>query len=135
MPFDKTNEFINKFSDWARTQADVTALALVGSYARNAATGNSDIDLVVITAQPNKYLKDLSWIQPFGRVGRHQIEDYGKLTSIRVWYIDGPEVEYGITDKSWAALPLDEGTREVIAGGMRILFEKEKILSRHQAGA
>ena len=105
----------------------------MGSYARNAATETSDVDLVLITSQPDNYLMDLNWIQRFGQVDRHQLEDYGKLTSVRVWYIDGPEVEYGITDKSWAALPLDEGTREVLAGGMRVLFEKEKILSRHQA--
>jgi hypothetical protein len=77
---------------------------------------------------------ELSWIQLFGHVDRHQIEDYGKLTSVRVWYKDDPEVEYGISDKSWAALPLDEGTREVITGGMRVIFEKENILSRHQTG-
>jgi predicted nucleotidyltransferase len=89
MSLNKTEVLINKFTEWARTQPDVTALALVGSHARNAATETSDIDLVVITAQPNKYLMDLSWIRPFGRVDRHQIEDYGKLTSIRVWYEDG----------------------------------------------
>ena len=29
----------------------------------------------------------------------------------------------------WAALPLDEGTRRVVADGMRILFERGPILS------
>jgi len=135
MSLNTTEELINKFTGWARTRPDVAALALVGSYARNAANETSDVDLVLVTRQPDKYLMDLTWIQRFGQVGRHQLEDYGKLTSVRVWYKDGPEVEYGITDKSWAALPLDEGTREVIAGGMRVLFEKGKILSRHQSGA
>jgi predicted nucleotidyltransferase len=134
MSLNNINEFINKFSDWAQTQPDVAALALVGSYARNTATETSDIDLVMITGQPDKYLTDLSWIRHFGQVNRYQIEDYGKLTSVRVWYKDGSEIEYGITDKSWAALPLDAGTREVIEGGMRIIFEKENILSRYQSG-
>ena len=135
MSLNTTEELINKFTGWARTRPDVAALALVGSYARNAANETSDVDLVLVTRQPDKYLMDLTWIQRFGQVDRHQLEDYGKLTSVRVWYKDGPEVEYGITDKCWAAPPLDEGTREVIAGGMRVLFEKEKILSRHQSGA
>ena len=132
MALDKSIEFINEFADWAHTKPDISAIALVGSHARNTATETSDIDLVMITSLPDNYLKDLSWILGFGRIERYQIEDYGRLTSVRVFYKDGPEVEYGITDKSWATLPLDEGTREVISGGMRILFDKENILSRHQ---
>jgi predicted nucleotidyltransferase len=120
--------------DWCTAQPDIMALALVGSYARNCATKTSDVDLVIITNQPDHYLKELNWAQSFGQVGRQQIEDYGKLTSIRVWYKDGIDVEYGITDESWAALPLDEGTREVISGGMRVLFERGNILSQHLIG-
>jgi hypothetical protein len=55
--------------------------------------------------------------------------------SVRVWYLDGLEVEYGITDEDWASTPLDEGTRQVIADGMVVLFEQEDMLSRHQGMA
>jgi len=129
---DKVNQFLNEFTAWAHAQSDIEAVALIGSYARNTATATSDVDLVVITSQPSSYLKNLGWIQRFGQIRRQQIEDYGQLTSIRVWYTDGREVEYGITDESWAALPLDEGTQRVISDGMRVLFEREPILSRHQ---
>jgi predicted nucleotidyltransferase len=127
----KVNQFLSKFSNWCIAQPAIIALALIGSYARDTATESSDVDLVVIVNQPSRFLKDLSWIHGFGQMERYQIEDYGKLTSIRVWYKNGIEVEYGITDESWAALPLDEGTREVISGGMRVLFERGNILSRH----
>ena len=53
------------------------------------------------------------------------------MTSIRVWYSDGLEVEYGITDERWTAVPLDEGSRQVIADGMQVLFERGTVLSRH----
>jgi len=119
---DKVNRFLNEFTEWARAQSDIEAVALVGSYARNAATETSDVDLVVIVHQPDKYLRSTEWIQRFGQVHRQQIEDYGLLISIRVWYTDGREVEYGITDENWVALPLDEGTQKVIADGMRILY-------------
>ena len=132
MPADKVNQFLNEFTDWVQTQSDIEAVALVGSYARNTATETSDVDLVVITSQPSSYLRNLDWIQRFGQIHQQQIEDYGKLKSIRVWYTDGCEVEYGITDESWAALPLDEGTQGVISDGMRVLFEREPVLSRHQ---
>jgi len=133
MPSERVDQFLSKFSDWCAAQPDIVGLALVGSYARDTATETSDVDLVVITNHPDYYLKDLTWAQSFGQVERQQIEDYGKLISIRVWYKNGLEVEYGITDESWAALPLDEGTREVITGGMRVLFERGNILSRHLA--
>jgi len=91
--------FLNAFVDWAAVQGDVHAIALVGSYARGAARDDSDIDLVLLTDQPQKYLEELKWIESFGRLEKRQTEDYGKLTSVRVWYRDGVEVEYGITTK------------------------------------
>ncbi len=128
----RVNRFLNRFTDWARARSDISGLALVGSYARNTPTETSDVDLVLITTQPDHYLTDPGWIHYFGQVDRWQVEDNGRLTSIRVWYKDSLEVEYGVTDESWAALSLDEGTREVISGGLQVLFERGNILSRHQ---
>jgi predicted nucleotidyltransferase len=125
------HDFIDAFVDWASTQADVHAVALVGSYARGAARDDSDIDLVLLTDQPQKYLEDSDWPERFGRVEKYQIEDYGKLTSLRVWYLGGLEVEYGISTPDWAAQPLDSGTQEVIADGMLVLFERSVLLSPH----
>lgn len=90
---DHIRDFLNAFVHWASLQEDVQAIALVGSYARE----DSDIDLVILTNQPRKYLDKLNWIENFGALLKSQIEDYGKLTSIRVWYQNGQEVEYGIT--------------------------------------
>jgi len=97
----KTAEHIRNFLDtfvpWASAQEDIQAIALVGSYARGAARDDSDIDLVLLTDEPQKYLEDLKWMERFGPVEKHQTENYGKLISIRVWYQNGVEVEYGIT--------------------------------------
>ncbi|MBK6432660.1 MAG: nucleotidyltransferase domain-containing protein [Anaerolineae bacterium] len=134
MPFDKVHRFLNEFVEWAEMQPDIQAVALVGSHARNAATESSDVDLVVITRQPDEYLRRTEWAQRFGQVLHHHIEDYGLLISLRVWYADGPEVEYGLTDERWSALPLDKGTQRVITDGMRILFERTPILSGVQPG-
>jgi predicted nucleotidyltransferase len=128
---DHIRGFLDAFVDWASDQSDVQAIALVGSYARGAARADSDIDLVILTDQPKEYLDSLEWAERFGSVEKHQTEDYGKLISIRVWYQNGPEVEYGITRPDWAATPLDAGTREVISGGMIVLFERGILLSRH----
>jgi predicted nucleotidyltransferase len=128
----RVEEFLKEFSDWTFAQDDIKAVALIGSYARHTATETSDVDLVIITTRPREYLQDQRWTRQFGTVEKQQIEDYGLLTSLRVWYMDGPEVEYGITDEKWSALPLDRGTRQVIKDGIRIIFERETILSRHE---
>ncbi|HEY3476288.1 MAG TPA: nucleotidyltransferase domain-containing protein [Anaerolineales bacterium] len=123
--------FLDPFIAWASEQPDVQGVALVGSYARGEARDDSDIDLVILTEQPQKYLDGLKWTERFGIVEKTQTEDYGKLTSLRVWYQNGLEVEYGITEPDWASVPLDAGTREVILGGMIVLFERGMLLSKH----
>jgi len=132
MTTNKINHFLEDVTNWASKQPDIQALALVGSYARDAAKETSDVDLVLIVADRSLYLQDTSWVQQFGSVKEQQIEDYSLLISVRVFYMDGLEVEYGITDERWSAVPLDEGTRRVTADGMRVLFERGNILSRHQ---
>jgi predicted nucleotidyltransferase len=126
----QVHQFLGKFRRWAASQSDVLAIALVGSYARNEATDVSDVDLVIVASDPEKYLQDTRWAQYFGTIRRQQLENYGKVTSLRVWYSGGHEVEYAFTDKMWCALPLDEGTKKVISDGMRILSERGSILSR-----
>jgi predicted nucleotidyltransferase len=121
--------FLNQITHWAWQQPDVQAVALVGSYARNAAGDDSDIDLVLLADEPAQYIENTGWVSQFGRVARLQIEDYGRLTSLRVWYLDGPEVEFGLTAPDWAAQPLDEGTDRVLMDGARVLFERKPLLS------
>ena len=130
---DHIRAFLDTFITWASDQPDVQGIALVGSYARGEARIDSDVDLVLLTDQPSKYLDDIQWIERFGTAEKHQTEDYGKLTSLRVWYQDGApaEVEYGITTPDWAAIPLNPGTQEVMRGGIIVLFERGMLLSRH----
>ena len=93
---EEIHDFLTASLAWATEQPDVQGIALVGSYARGAACDDSDVDLVILTDQPHRYLDDVQWIVRFGIVEKHQTEDYGKLTSLRVWYQNGTEVEYGI---------------------------------------
>ena len=107
-------------------------MALVGSYAREAATEASDVDLVIITEKPEVYIANTEWIRVFGKAIAQQVEDYGILISLRVWYESGLEIEYGFTTRDWAKTPLDKGTKRVINDGLRVLFEKEALLSPHE---
>ena len=61
----------------------------------------------------------------FGRVGRANTEDWGLVQPVRVFHQAGPEVEFGMAHPTWAALPLDEGTRVVITGGVKVLLDRD----------
>jgi predicted nucleotidyltransferase len=125
----RVHSFLFELKRWAATQAQIQAVALIGSHARGTATDTSDVDLIVIVSLPNVFLEYRQWTELFGNVVRDQIEDYGECTSLRVWYSDGLEVEYGFCKTSWAELPLDYGTQQVISGGMKVLFERTALLS------
>ena len=52
-------------------------------------------------------------------------EDWGEVTSVRVWYLGGPEVEYGIASPDWTAPPLDPGARSVLQAGRIVLYDPQ----------
>ncbi|MCX6071552.1 MAG: nucleotidyltransferase domain-containing protein [Chloroflexi bacterium] len=109
---------------WAAARSDVLGVALVGSYARQAATPESDADLVVVCRSPSTYLESEEWIKAFGAPNRTAREDWGRVTSVRVWYADGLEVEFGIADRDWGSAPLDAGTRQMVDDGCVIVFDR-----------
>ncbi len=121
--------FLSAVVRWAATQPDIVAVALVGSHARGTAVPASDIDLVILTSCPQRYLQSTDWATTFGSLAEKAIEDWGKVTSLRVWYEGGEEVEFGITTSEWVAHPIDEGTWKVISDGIRILFDRHGYLA------
>lgn len=122
--------FLREVTAWVKTEKGILALGLAGSRARGTAGLRSDVDLVILARAPRVYLKDTAWTAFFGIVDKQQTEDYGRVQSLRVWYRGGLEVEYGWTDAGWAALPMDPGTRRVAADGLRVLWERQPLLSR-----
>jgi len=116
--------FLNKIIEWSKTQTNISRVYLVGSYANNTAEDNSDIDLVFIADKPDNYLNNKDWIYQFGKVEKINIENYARLQSLRVFYKESFEVEFGITDYKWDKLPLDKGTEIVLNNGYSLLYEK-----------
>ena len=111
---------------WVSTRADVAALGLAGSWARDAATMASDVDLVVLTDRPELYVTATGWIAPAtgsaGSVVRTQA--WGPLTERRVQLASGLLVEWGFAPRSWADVaPLDDGTARVVADGFALLYD------------
>ena len=62
-------------------------------------------------------MRDRRWVETFGSVIRQDTEHYGKVVSLRVHYASQLEVEFGLTDPSWAAVPLE------------VLFERDSLMS------
>jgi len=119
----RVESLLRSATQWAESDSRVVGLLLVGSHARGAARENSDVDLVLLSRAPQDLIRDRSWVGAFGAVASVSQEDYGRLTSVRVHYADGSEVEFGVTDTEWASLPLDSGTRHVLIGGARLLYD------------
>jgi predicted nucleotidyltransferase len=126
------SDILDRVRDWAAYQPTIAAVALVGSHARGAARPDSDIDLVLLCEEPHAFLADTSWIHRFGAIETCHTECWGFVTSLRVYYTEGLEVEFGMTTLAWAALPVDPGTQDVVSHGMRILWDREGLLGRLQ---
>ena len=124
----RISRLLDEATAWASERPDVVGLALVGSHARGTARSDSDVDLILLCTDPNSMLDHRDWPARFGKVRDVEFEDYGALRSLRAFYQDGLEVEFGLAAPAWARVPLDSGTQQVIAGGIRILYDPGGLL-------
>ena len=113
--------------EWWKEHPGAIAAALVGSYARDEARSDSDIDLVLLSENPDLLLEDTSWVRQFGSPSSVSREDWGDVTSVRVRYPDC-EMEFGLAGAAWASDPADPGVGRVVRQGIRILHDPEGIL-------
>lgn len=125
----EVDTFLHAVTGWAASEPEIMGAVLVGSYARGEARFDSDIDIVILARDPVCYIEEPGWIRIFGQAERFQVEYYEAVTSLRVWYANGLEVEFGLSDPVWSSLPLDAGTRQVLADGALLLFERVPLLS------
>lgn len=122
---------------WAGKREDVSGLALCGSWARGAATPESDLDLIVIADRPDRLRADPGWHGEIDweSAGYSQLNwtdwVYGAVWSRHVGLLPAAAVELTICGRHWAdADPVDPGTRRVVGGGFRILLDPAGRLAR-----
>ncbi len=115
---------IEALRQWAQEETSIESVILVGSWARGTNRPDSDMDLCILTARREGLLAENHFPSLFGKVRRQQTEYYGTCTSVRVWYEGGTEIEFGLVEPDWIALPLDEGTRRVLSDGYCVLYDR-----------
>jgi hypothetical protein len=114
---------IDDIGDWAVSESSVRAVALVGSYARSAERMASDVDITILTDEPDR-LADTGWfttLRPGARLIRSM--EWGPVRERRMRLRSGLHVELDFAPPSWAAVPLDAGTRRVLRDGYRIVYD------------
>jgi len=123
--------FLRAVSEWASEQPGILAVGIVGSHAKGTAIADSDVDLILVVSDPGLFFANADWINRFGNVRAFRDENWGRLRSLRVYYLTGLEVEFGFASPDWASTePVDPGTKEVVAGGLRLLYDPEMRLRR-----
>jgi aminoglycoside 6-adenylyltransferase len=111
---------------WAKAQADVRALLLVGSQARmdTPADALSDVDLTLFVDDPERYLREADWVRSFGEPLLTFLEPtaVGGFEERRVLFQDGLEVDFSILPEPVATVPPPEA-QAVLARGFSVLYD------------
>ncbi len=124
--------FLARVADWARARDDVRAVVLIGSQARASAPADewSDVDLLLLVADPAPYVAGSDWVAAFGEPLLTIVEPtaVGGELERRVLYRDGLQVDFALMPAG--ALPALMASREaasVPARGHRVLLDREGV--------
>jgi Nucleotidyltransferase domain len=114
----------------ARTETSVHAIALVGSCARGTSGPDSDVDLVILSPEPDDLCRRGDWFTHFGSVTLVEQRHFGDVTERRLRRGDGVDIEIGLAPLSWAETnPVDTGTARVVREGFSIVFDPHGTLA------
>ncbi|MGK5741398.1 nucleotidyltransferase domain-containing protein [Micromonospora sp. URMC 103] len=117
----EVEEIISRVTRWAARRPDVAGLLLAGSYARDAARPDSDIDFVLLTTDQARYADDI-WVHELAIGDLIRVQSWGAVIERRFRTASGLEVEINVGPPDWASTdPLDPGTRRVVTDGARSL--------------
>ncbi len=133
---DDAERFLAALVAFAETRDDVRAVALVGSHARGVARPDSDVDVVMLTTEPEAYIDGCDWIERFPGATLVATRRWGPLTERRLVLGNETEVDFGVARPSWAATrPLDPGTARATRDGLIALHDPDGLLADVVAAA
>lgn len=123
-------QLLERTVDWATGQDDIRTLLVVGSMARSEMPADewSDIDVVIVSEEPEKYLRNADWLLPIG----NYILTFLETTAVgggkerRVMFEGGVDVDFSVFPASIFKGMLEvEEIKEVLSRGVKILLDKD----------
>ena len=122
---------IARLAAWAPAQDDLRAAVLIGSQARRERPDDpwSDVDVVLVTDAPRRYLDDAAWADALGDVCLSYVEPtaVGGFEERRVLFDDGLEFDVAVLPTAVQELvgePL-EPLLAVLRRGARVLLDRD----------
>ncbi len=130
-------DVIDRFLAWARPQPDVRAVMVVGSRARtdHPADAFSDLDLVVVTTDPDRYLSQTDWLESLGTPWLTFLERQavGEGLERRVLFEGALDVDFvPLANEAVRRMVLEGWPPEVAAvfrRGFRLVLDKDDLLN------
>ena len=133
---DDVERFLGSLVAFAEARDDVRAVALIGSHARGVARPDSDVDVVMLTTEPEAYIDGCDWLERFPGATLLATRRWGPLTERRLVLGNEREVDFGVARTSWASIqPLDPGTARVARDGLVALHDPDRLLADVVAAA
>ena len=113
---------------WACEQQDVRAVAVVGSYASGRYRVASDVDLLLLTSDPQRL--DRGATLPLGPAQELYRRAWGVVVETRLRRRSGLQLDVAVGPVTWAAAtPLDAGTARVLRDGVRVVHDPDGLLA------
>lgn len=132
----KVDLILSQVVKWAENRADIIGVALVGSWAREAARADSDIDLMFLSTNATGYRDNKAWMQSIHWEGMGcqlrdwKDQDYGLVWSRHVYLDDGTEIEFSFSSPHWASSePVEQGTLRVVQDGCKVLSDPASLFA------
>lgn len=128
-------ELIDRFRTWATGAGDVRALAVVGSRARahDHADAWSDLDLVLVADDADRYLADGDWLAEIGPCRLTFVEEapVAGLHERRAHFEGGQAVDVVVVTPAMLAVAVGlPAVADLVARGWRVLVDKDELAGR-----
>jgi len=138
-------QLLERFVKWAEGCPDIRAAVIVGSRARvdQPADEWADLDIIVITTDPDRYLSRTDWLENIGNPVLTFVEPTatGDEMERRVLFEGMLDVDFSIIPKENADQLLQSGVTPQIAAeivntfgrGMRVILDKDGMAAQFRA--
>ncbi|MGO9322124.1 MAG: aminoglycoside 6-adenylyltransferase [Solirubrobacteraceae bacterium] len=130
---DEVEQVSDQVAAWAVEDPGIRGIGMAGSWARGEGRMDSDVDIIVLATEPERFTDSDEWLKKLGAPPVIRRQQWGVVAERRVQLPSGLEVEFGIAPLSWANTdPVDSGTEKVVREGFRILYDPDSQLGRLQ---